>query len=105
MVISENYNFVALKYKALRTIIAMITEEKATKLFCMTDDFCKEFALFYKKCMVENKKKNYDNKPGRMNDAKIVLIHHFVLFPMVSLQIRCLLSLHIVSLARNPPLM
>lgn len=58
----------------------MITEEKATKLFCMTDDFCKEFALFYKKCMVENKKKNYDNKPGRMNDEKIVLIHHFVLF-------------------------
>ena len=42
LVISENrYNFIVLKYKELQTIIAMITEDKVTELFCMADDFCK----------------------------------------------------------------
>ena len=42
MVISENCcNFIVLNYKELQTIIAMITEDKVTELFCMADDFCK----------------------------------------------------------------
>ena len=44
MVISENCcNFIVLKYKDLQTIIAMITEDKVIKIFCMADDFCKFF--------------------------------------------------------------
>ena len=42
MVVSEKcFNFIVLKYKELQTIIAMITEDKVTELFCMADDFCK----------------------------------------------------------------
>lgn len=40
MVISENCcTFIVLNYKELQTIIAMVTEDKVTELFCMTDDF------------------------------------------------------------------
>ncbi len=40
LVISENCcNFIVLNYKGLQTRIAMITENKATELFCMADDF------------------------------------------------------------------
>ena len=39
LVISENcYNFKVLKIKSLQTIIAMITEDKVTEIFCMADD-------------------------------------------------------------------
>ena len=42
--ISENCcNFNVLKIKTLQTIIAMITEDKVTELFCIADDFCKFF--------------------------------------------------------------
>lgn len=44
MVISENCcNFNVLKIKTLQTIIAMITEDKVTEIFCIADDFCKFF--------------------------------------------------------------
>ena len=44
MVISENCcNFIVLKYKVLQTLIAMITEDKVTELFCIADEFCKFF--------------------------------------------------------------
>ena len=40
--ISKNYLiiFIALNYKALRTIITIITDSKVTELFYMADDFC-----------------------------------------------------------------
>ncbi|MCI7313866.1 MAG: IS982 family transposase, partial [Prevotella sp.] len=42
--ISENCcNFKVLKIKSLQTIIAMITEDKVTEIFCIADDFCKVF--------------------------------------------------------------
>ena len=42
--ISENCcNFIVLNYKELQTIIAMLTADKVTELFCMADDFCKFF--------------------------------------------------------------
>ena len=48
--ISENcYNFIMLKYKELQTIIAMITEDKITELFCIADDFCKFFDAMMEK--------------------------------------------------------
>ena len=50
MAISENCcNFIVLKYKELQTIIAMITEDKVTELFCMADDFCKFFDAMMEK--------------------------------------------------------
>ena len=55
MVISENcYNFIMLKYKELQTIIAMITENKFTELFCIADDFCKFFDAMMKKNTLVN---------------------------------------------------
>ena len=35
--------FIVLGYKALRTIIAVNTEDKVTELFCMADYFCEYF--------------------------------------------------------------
>ncbi len=44
MVISENYCiFIVLNYKEIQIIIAMLTADKVTELFCMADDFCKFF--------------------------------------------------------------
>ena len=46
MVISENYcNFIVFNYKVLQTIIAMITEDKVTELFCMADEMCNDYTL------------------------------------------------------------
>ena len=48
--ISENCcTFIVLKYKELQTIIAMITEDKVTELFCIADDFCKFFDAMMEK--------------------------------------------------------
>ena len=60
MVISENCcNFIVFKYKELQTIIAMITEDKVTKLFCMADNFCKFFdAMMEKYTLKSNISKN-----------------------------------------------
>ena len=61
MVISENCcNFMVLKYKVIQTIIAMITEDKVTELFCIADDFCKFFdAMMSKYTIKEAKKRAY----------------------------------------------
>ena len=59
LVISGNcYNFIVLKYKELQTIIAMITEDKVTELFCIADDFCK----FFNEC--HDGKKQDDKRPA-----------------------------------------
>ena len=64
MVNSENCcNFIVLKNKGLQTIIAIITENKITEIFCMTDDFCKFFNAMMKKYTLTNgKKRNYYRK-------------------------------------------
>ena len=44
LIISEFYcNYKALIYIELKIKIAMITEDKVTEIFCMSDDFCKFF--------------------------------------------------------------
>ena len=51
LVISENCcNFNVLKIKSLQTIIAIITEDKVTEIFCIADDFCKVFDAQMGKC-------------------------------------------------------
>ena len=37
----------------------MFQESKVTKIYCMADDFCKEFVLKQEKYMVENKKQKH----------------------------------------------
>lgn len=56
--ISENCcNFIVFKYKEIQTIIAMITEDKITELFCMADGFCKfSDAMMEKYTLKSNKK-------------------------------------------------
>ena len=75
MVISENCcNFIVLKYKELQTIIAMITEDKVTKLFCMADDFCKFFDAMMEKYTLKSDKKRRYHRDSTMSKAEIMLI-------------------------------
>lgn len=52
----------------------MFSEAKVTEIYCMADDFCKEFALQQKKYMIENKVHKHRNKSNRMNDAEVMVI-------------------------------
>ena len=75
MVISENCcNFIVLKYKDLQTIIAMITEDKVTELFCMADDFCKFFDAMMKKCTLKSDNKRAYHRDSTMSKSEIMLI-------------------------------
>ena len=75
MVISKNcYNFIVLKYKDLQTIIAMITEDKVTELFCMADDFCKFFDAMMKKYTLKSDNKRAYHRDSNMSKSEIMLI-------------------------------
>lgn len=75
MVISENCcNFIVLKYKELQTIIAMITEDKVTELFCMADDFCRFFDAMMEKYTLKSDKKRRYHRDSTMSKAEIMLI-------------------------------
>ena len=75
MVISENCcNFIVLKYKELQTIIAIITEDKVTELFCMADDFCKFFDAIMEKYTLKSDKKRRYHRDSTMSKAEIMLI-------------------------------
>jgi len=50
-------------------------ESKVTKIYCMADDFCKEFTLQQEKYMIEDQKTKHRNKPNRMSDAEIMVIY------------------------------
>ena len=52
----------------------MFSEPKITKIYCMADDFCKEFSIQQGKYMVEDTSHKHRNKPNRMNDAEIMVI-------------------------------
>ena len=75
MVINENCcNFIVLKYKDLQTIIAMITEDKVTELFCMADDFCKFFDAMTKKYTLKSDNKRAYHRDSTMSKSEIMLI-------------------------------
>jgi len=46
-----------LNYKVLQTIIAMITEDKVTEIFCIADDFCNFFWCYDGKIYAEIRQK------------------------------------------------
>ncbi len=62
----------------------MFSESKVTEIYCMADDFCKEFAKVQEKYMVEDKKKRHRNKPNRMSDADKILLRKRALIETVN---------------------
>lgn len=75
MLISENCcNFIVLNYKVLQTIIAMLTEDKVTELFCMADDFCKYFDAMMEKYTLRSDKKRRYHRNSTMSKSEIMLI-------------------------------
>ena len=54
----------------------MFSEAKVTEIYCLADDFCKEFAKYQEKDMFSTSSKDgkHRNKPNRMSDAEIMLI-------------------------------
>ena len=52
----------------------MFPESKVTEIYCMADDFCKEFTLQQEKYMIEDKKHKHLNMPNRISDAEIMVI-------------------------------
>ena len=75
MVISENCcNFMVLKYKVIQTIIAMITEDKVTELFCIADDFCKFFDAMMSKYTIKEAKKRAYHRDSTLSKSEVMLI-------------------------------
>ena len=75
MVISENCcNFNVLKIKSLQTIIAMITEDKVTEIFCIADDFCKVFDAQMEKYTIKSNTKRRYHREFTMSKAEIMVI-------------------------------
>ena len=54
----------------------MFSEAKVTEIYCLVDDFCKEFAKHQEKHMFSRSSTSgkHRNKPNRMSDAEIMLI-------------------------------
>ena len=54
----------------------MFSEAKVTEIYCLADDFCKEFSKYQEKHMFSISPKNgkHRNKSNRMSDAEIMLI-------------------------------
>ena len=75
LVISENYcNFKVLKIKSLQTIIAIITEDKVTEIFCIADDFCKVFDAQMEKYTIKSNLKRKYHRESTMSKAEIMVI-------------------------------
>ena len=75
LVISENCcNFKVLKIKSLQTIIAMITEDKVTEIFCIADDFCKVFDAQMGKYTIKSNTKRRYHREFTMSKAEIIVI-------------------------------
>ena len=56
----------------------MFPESKVTEIYCMADDFCKEFTLQQKKYIIEDRKTRHRYKPNRMRDT--VYLHNLSAF-------------------------
>lgn len=66
------YNFIVLMYKALQTQIAMITEDKVTEIFCITDDFCNFFDAIMVKYTLKTITKRKDHRYSTKSKAEIM---------------------------------
>ena len=52
----------------------MFPESKVTEIYCIADDFCKEFTFQQEKYMIKDKKTRHRNKLNRMSDAEIMVV-------------------------------
>lgn len=52
----------------------MFSKSKVTEIYCMADDFCKEYSLQQEKYMVADNDHKNRNKSNRMSDAEIMVI-------------------------------
>ena len=54
----------------------MFSEAKVTEIYCLADDFCKDFEKYQEKHMFSSSStsEKHRNKPNRMSDAEIMLI-------------------------------
>lgn len=53
----------------------MITESKVTEIFCIVDDFCKEYeSEIVKNSLPASTERNHRNRKGRMSDSEIITI-------------------------------
>jgi len=53
-------------------ITAIFAKNKITEIYCMTNDFCKEFSRQQEKYMLEDGKGKHRDKPNRINNAEIL---------------------------------
>ena len=66
-------NFKVLIYKQLQTKIAMITEDKVTEIFCMSDNFCKFFdTMTAKYTLIPTRKRKY-HRNSMMSRMEVIL--------------------------------
>ncbi|EEX44477.1 hypothetical protein BACFIN_07821, partial [Bacteroides finegoldii DSM 17565] len=49
----------------------MFPKSKVTEIYCMADDFYKEFTFQQEKYIIKDKRPKHRNKPNRMSDAEI----------------------------------
>ena len=61
---------------ATSAIAAMFSKAKVTEIYCLADDFCKEFAKYQENHMLPtfHKSGKHRNESNRMSDAEIMLI-------------------------------
>ena len=73
--IHRNYCiFIVLKIKEIQTIIAIITESKVIKLFCMADNFYKFFDAMISKYTIKPVMKRSYHRVSTLSKAEIMLI-------------------------------
>ena len=74
MVVSENCCiFIVSNYKELQKIIAMLTADKVTELFCMADDFCKFFDKMTAKYTLKSGNKRPYHRDSTLSKAESCL--------------------------------
>lgn len=69
----NNHNNNTIIYSTV-PIYIVLSESKATEIYCMADDLCREFSLQQEKYMIESKIQKHRNKLNRMNNAEIMVI-------------------------------
>ena len=52
----------------------MLSEDKITEIFCIADDFCKEFEVVMEKMSLKADGKKHRNRKTRMSEAEIMTI-------------------------------
>lgn len=60
--------------KQIYTVMAILTRDKVTEIYCIVDDFCKYFASEYPKTAISDKAKRTRNRKATLSDSEIMTI-------------------------------